>query len=165
MENEKTDAPPVSTATRSKAVVTWNFISLASLDVFNYLLPIITFPYLVRVPGPKVCGIVFAASFIQYFITITDYGFTIPAARAVAVVRNNPRRPSKVSSIVLIKVCLTLLCFTVMAVTAAVSLPLRAPKIELFGFGLVVPMRLPSGSSGVERMRYITALGLCAKIC
>ena len=78
MENENTDAPPVSTATRSKAVVTWNFISLASLDVFNYLLPIITFPYLVRVLGAEKYGvIVFATSFIQYFITITDYGFTI----------------------------------------------------------------------------------------
>jgi len=111
MANEKTDAPPVSTATRSKAVVTWNFISLASLDVFNYLLPIITFPYLVRVLGAEKYGvIVFATSFIQYFITITDYGFTISAAREVAVVRNNPRRLSEVvSSIVLIKVCLMLL--------------------------------------------------------
>ena len=154
----------------NRGIVARNFISLASLDVFNYFLPIITFPYLVRVLGAEKYGvIVFATSFIQYFITITDYGFTISAAREVAVVRNNPRRLSEVvSSIVLIKVCLMLLCFMVMAVTVAVSPPLRALwKIELFGFGLVVANALSLSwfFQGVERMRYITALGLCAKIC
>ena len=136
----------------------------------TYLLPLLTFPYLVRTLGAEKYGIIaFATSFIQYFLTITDYGFTISAAREVALVRHDKRRLSEVvTAIVTIKICLMLACLLTMSIIIAVSPPLRAVwQIELLGFGLVVAnaLSLTWFFQGMEQMRYITALGLCAKIC
>ncbi len=153
-----------------KAVVAWNFFSLAALDVFNYLLPLLTFPYLVRVLGAEKYGIIaFATAFIQYFITITDYGFTISAAREVALVREDKRRLSEVvSAILLIKFCLMLASLVTAGTILLVSPPLRAVwLIALFGFGSVIAnaLSLTWFFQGMEQMRYITALGLGAKTC
>jgi PST family polysaccharide transporter len=161
---------PAQQFRRGAAVVGWNFMSLASLDIFNYLLPLITFPYLLRLLGAEEYGIIaFATSFVQYFTTITDYGFTISAAREVAVVRHDRQRLSEVvTAILLIKACLLLACGLIAAVIVSASPPLRAVwNIELFGFGLVAAnaLSLTWFFQGMEQMRYITALGLCSKCC
>ena len=106
-------------------VVKGNFLSLASLDVFNYLLPLLTFPYLVRVLGAEKYGVIaFATSFIQYFLTITDYGFSISAAREVALVRNDKPALEVVTAILSIKICLMLVCLLLMGIIVLVSPPL-----------------------------------------
>lgn len=59
-----------------------NFISLFIIQSLNYLLPLITVPYLARVLGAKNYGkVIFAIAFITYFQIITDYGFNLSATR------------------------------------------------------------------------------------
>jgi len=77
--------------------------SLFVLQGANYLLPLITIPYLVRVLGPDNFGrISFAQAFIQYFVVLTDYGFNLSATREVAIRRNDPERLSSLFSAVMV---------------------------------------------------------------
>ena len=50
-----------------------NFISLALLQGVNYLLPLLSFPFLFRVLGVERWGLVtFGYALMQYFIMFTD---------------------------------------------------------------------------------------------
>lgn len=85
-----------------------NMASLFTLQGANYVLPLVTLPYLVRVLGPEKFGLIaFAQAFIQYFVVATDYGFNLSATRDVAVHRDDPEKLGEiVSAVMSIKVTL-----------------------------------------------------------
>jgi len=61
-------------------------MSLSGIQFVQYLLPLVTFPYLTRVLGPANFGrIAFAVAFINYFQLLTDYGFVYSAPREIAI--------------------------------------------------------------------------------
>lgn len=67
-----------------------NIISLAILQASNYILPLISLPYLARVLGAESFGkVVFAQAFMMYFILLVEYGFSWSATRKVAENREN----------------------------------------------------------------------------
>ena len=54
-----------------------NTIYLSILKGTELILPLITFPYLVRVLGPDYFGLVaFSVAINSYFVLLTDYGFS-----------------------------------------------------------------------------------------
>ncbi|TBL92979.1 flippase [Hafnia alvei] len=62
-----------------------NIFSLFVLQGSNYLIPLIIFPYLVRVLGPTEYGrIGLATSVIQYLCLFVDFGFNLTASRTIA---------------------------------------------------------------------------------
>ncbi|KXK48610.1 MAG: polysaccharide biosynthesis protein, partial [Nitrosomonas europaea] len=68
-----------------------NLVSLAIVRGLDYLVPLITLPYLVRVLGIEGFGLVnYALSFALYFSAVMQYGFTITAVRKIAQNRDNP---------------------------------------------------------------------------
>lgn len=146
-----------------------NMLSLLVLQGASYVLPLITFPYLVRVLGPAKFGLLaFAQAFLQYFVVVTDYGFNLSATREVAVCRDDRKRLSEVfSAVMLIKIVLMAASFTIMAVIVVSVARLRADwPVYFCSFGLVVgtvlfPVWL---FQGVERMKYIVVLNLVARI-
>jgi polysaccharide transporter, PST family len=67
-----------------------NTLYLYIFQLVNYALPLVTIPYLIRVLGTNVFGIVaFYSSLILYFQVIVDYGFNLSATRQVALYKNN----------------------------------------------------------------------------
>jgi polysaccharide transporter, PST family len=67
-----------------------NVASLYGVQFANYLLPLITIPYLTRVLGPATWGLVaFAQAFGAYASIGIEYGFHLSATRAVAKNRDS----------------------------------------------------------------------------
>ena len=145
-----------------------NIFSLGALQGLNYLLPLIILPYLVRVLGVEKFGeIAFAQSFIQYFITLTNYGFQVTASRDISTVRDSPEDVSCVFwSVILVKVAL--LAISVMIIISLVELlPLFMGKeTVIFASALAVVghVMMPTWFyQGLERMKYILIVNVVAR--
>ncbi|HZT68971.1 MAG TPA: oligosaccharide flippase family protein [Terriglobia bacterium] len=73
-----------------------NALSLYSIRFANYILPLITVPYLVRVLGAEEYGLLgFAQGLVAYFSVFVDYGFDWSATRIISVERENRESVSR----------------------------------------------------------------------
>ena len=67
-----------------------NFSYLSLIEIINLLLPLVSYPYLIRVVGADKYGIVvFAQAIISYLIIIINFGFNVSATRRVSENRND----------------------------------------------------------------------------
>lgn len=80
-----------------------NLFSVGGIQIANYLLPIITIPYIVRVIGADYYGIIsYAQSIVAYFTLFVNYSFEITATREISVNRFNLQRINYIFSTVII---------------------------------------------------------------
>jgi len=146
-----------------------NIMSLTGIQFVQYLLPLVTFPYLTRVLGPANFGrVAFALAFIGYFQILTDYGFNLSATREISINRDDLSQVSKIySSVMVTKTLLMLLTFTLMLIIISSFGRFQGdPLLYIFTFGLVLGSVLfPVWFfQGVERMRYISMLRILSSI-
>ncbi len=145
-----------------------NFSSLTILQISNYLFPLITFPYLVRVLGPEKFGLInFAAAFVAYFTVLTDYGFNLSATREISIHRKDIEKVSSLFS----NVMTTKLILFIAGAIVFLPLLFLIPKFSadfpiylgtyLFVFGSVLfPVWF---FQGMEQMKYITIINIGVK--
>ncbi|MEK4607344.1 MULTISPECIES: oligosaccharide flippase family protein [Geobacillus] len=146
-----------------------NVISLSILQGSNYILPLITFPYLVRVLGSEKYGtIAIATAVAQYLSVFVDFGFNYTATRDVALHKNDSERLNKIISNVysakLIFLCIALGFLTVIVILIPIFF--KYYPIYFIFFMIVIGNALfPTWFyQGVERMNYITAINISIKI-
>ena len=83
---------------RHKKVVE-NYFFMTVLQVINSLFYVMIYPYLIRTLGAESYGLyIYALSIVTYFIFIVNFGFDLPATKAVALENDNPTAIANVLS-------------------------------------------------------------------
>lgn len=145
-----------------------NFFSLGVLHTVNYILPLLTIPFLVRVLDPEYYGLIaYSSSIISFLILLTDYGFNLTATREVSLNRNNIIKLNQIFSSVL-----TIKLFLVTASLVTLLIIVNSiPKLKEYSllyythFGMVIgsfiqPIWL---FQGLEKMKYVTIIDVGIK--
>jgi len=147
---------------RSKSSVAKNFFALSILQVANFIFPMITLPYVTRIFGPEIYGLLnFATSFLVYFSLIVNYGFDLSASREISQNRNNWSKVEEIFNNVLFS---KLFLFFIASIFFLVSL-FAIQKIEeykalylIMYFGSIFNIFFPTWFfQGIEKLN-ITAI-------
>lgn len=146
-----------------------NFSSLSLLQVSHYILPIITFPYLVRVLNPSGYGLVaFATAFVGYFTVLTDYGFNLSATRSISINRSDNEKVSNIfNSVLAVKSILFILSIIIiLPIIFGFNKFSKDYEIYLISFlGVLGTTIFPIWFfQGIERMSYISTISIGIKL-
>ncbi len=146
-----------------------NFLSLTALQGINMLIPLITFPYLVRVLGVDQFGVFsFIMAVMLYAEIITDYGFNLSATKHISINSDNQSKINEIfSSVIMIKSVMALLFFLfLLLLIATVDKFSHDGSLYIYAYGLIIGQVLfPVWFfQGIEKMRYITILNALSKI-
>jgi len=105
-----------------------NITSQFTIQIANYLLPMVSVPIISRIIGPDKFGIInYASAVVGYFILIVNYGFDLTATRKVAQNKNNSVVITELFSTILwckillflFTLALLLICFAIFPVFVA----------------------------------------------
>lgn len=100
-----------------------NIVSLFGVQGMNYLIPLISLPYLVSKLGPESYGVLgFSVAFVQYFCLLTDYGFNLSATREISINREDKAKVSHIYwSVMACKVVLLIVGIVILQVSCFAS--------------------------------------------
>lgn len=145
-----------------------NFSYLFIINIANYIIPFVTFPYIVRIIGVEKFGLLsFALSIITYFTITVDYGFNLYATREVSIHRNSITKLNEIfSNVIFIKIMLSILCFLILCIVISLF-PILAnnPQVYLYTFGIVIGQALLPVwyFQGIEKMKIVSVLFFISK--
>ena len=146
-----------------------NVAALGVLQIANYLIPLITLPYLTRVLGIEAFGkVAFVQVVMQFCILLTDYGFSWSATSQIAANRTDRSFVSRTFMATWtaqwLLVLLALLILTICTMT--VPLLKQDASLYLLGFLLIIgnvlfPMWL---LQGLERLKEAAVIQLSSRL-
>jgi PST family polysaccharide transporter len=146
-----------------------NFFFLFFVNIANFILPLVTFPYLVRILGIEKFGLLsFATSIITYFLILTDYGFNLTATKEISINRNDKNKINEIFSAVMsLKVIIMFIGFMVL-----LPFLFLIPKLNVYWYIFVFSYGNVLGQlmypiwffQGIEKMKIISILNISSKV-
>lgn len=146
-----------------------NMTSLMVVQFANYVIPLVSFPYLVRMLGVGNFGLMsYAMALVQYFVVFVDYGFNLSATRRIAIQRDDRRQLAATFwTVMTIKLCLLIVGFAVFA-----TLVMLVPRLRLDWLTYAIAFVAVVGNflfpiwyfQGIERIKILSLINLATKI-
>lgn len=129
----------------------------------NVLLPLITFPYLIRVLGFEGFGLVnYALALVNFFVVFVDFGYNLTGTRDVAAFQNDKDKLAKLFSEKWVAQLLLLVVASVLFLLIVFAFPKLRENwtVYLLTFGLVpASLLLPTWFfQGTENFRWLAWL-------
>lgn len=146
-----------------------NFTYISFLQVFLLVAPLITYPYLVRILGQELYGIVLSAQMLaSYASIIIDFGSNGVCAKHVSISRNDLNKVAEiVNSVIFVRILLFSGCFFIY-MSVVLIIPQYRPFYMLFllTYGLTFnDLLFPQFYfQGVENMKAITLINIITKL-
>ncbi|WP_288425629.1 oligosaccharide flippase family protein [uncultured Spirosoma sp.] len=145
-----------------------NFVSLGTVQLTNFILPLLVYPYLYKTTGSKNFGsIVYALNVFLYLSTVIDYGYSTSAPKNLPIIKEKEALSKKISVIIQTKLTLLSICIVLLVICLNFS-NITISNKNLYLYGLV----LLAGNSllptwlfqGMEEMKHLTWINLSAKV-
>jgi len=154
---------------KKHSTIVSNFSYLSLIQIVNLIIPLVTYPYIIRVVGADKFGlIVYSQAIIGYFAILVNFGFNITATKEVSYYRNNKKKLSQiVSSVFQLKLILFLIAVLVLILSFLLfteitnNILLYTLTMWLCLNEFIFPIWY---FQGIEMMRYITILSLISKV-
>lgn len=145
-----------------------NFLSMVTMQGINYLLPLITTPYLLRVMGAERLGLVSSAYvFINYFVLFTDFGFNLSGTKYISENKADQNKVNRfLNSAMFGRLILCLLSFVAYLFIIQSFEVFRIEKtFYMLYFGIVIGNIMTPRwfFQGMERMKYIAIFTFITK--
>jgi len=146
-----------------------NFFSLSLLEGINYLIPLLTLPYLVRILGPAKYGLIyFAQAFATFFVIAVDYGFYLSGPRKISINRDNLQETERIFNRIMGTKLLLMIFYSIIYFTFVFTVKKFSENRLVFfiSYGAVLgDYFFPAWFfQGMEKMGIITILYFLAKI-
>lgn len=145
-----------------------NLFFVGLVQIFSLIAPLITYPYLVRVLGSNLYGMVISAQvLVSYATMIIDFGSNSVCAKDISINRyNNIKISEIVSSVLVTRSFLWMMCFFIYLLIIYM-IPMYRPHILLFVLSYLMTVNellFPQFFfQGLERMKIVSLLNVLIK--
>lgn len=158
----------VKKAVKKNETLVQNFSYLSILQIFNLLVPLITYPYLIRVLGKETYGlVVFSQAVVGYLSLLISFGFSISATKFISINRNCKEKLNEIFSNIFILKGLIFL-FSVIIFSIGLNFISEDKNYKLL-FYLTLYLCIYEWVfpvwffQGMEKMKYITVLNVVSR--
>src|SRR5579883_754217 len=146
-----------------------SLLSLYGIYAFNYIVPLLTLPYLTRVLGPSEWGAVaFAEGYSNDIILLVEFGFGLSATREIARVRDNPDARSKQLAGVLGGQIVLSVVAILTIVVIVLSAPANTIPVNLIPSALLLAVGQAMSPmwyfQGIEKVRLMAIVNVVARL-
>lgn len=157
--------PQLVRIVQSNKILIENFSYISVLQIFILLTPLITYPYLTRVLGTELYGLVITAQVLAgYAMIIVKFGFDDVSARYVSIHREDKKELAKImSSIMTMRIVLWIASLGVyLSIVLLVPIYRNHFMLFFYSFGITFSTLLfpQFFFQGIEKMKYITAISV-----
>lgn len=154
----------------NKRTVIDNILSLSVVRGMDYLIPLITLPYLVRVLGIEKFGLInYSLAFALYFSAIMQYGFSVTAVRNIARNRGDIQTVERIYSETITAIALLTGICAVVYFSIVFLVDSFRQNFALYAFSfLFVAMQAMFPVwffQGMESMRQSAVITITARLC